>query len=158
MFREMRRFAQQLSDEECQKVLREAKHGVLSVLGDDGYPYGVTLSHWYCEEDGHLYFHGAGTGHKNDAIAACDKVSFCVIDDGYREGDDWVVHYNSVVVFGRICVVTDEAEKVRICTGLTRKFTDDEEYLARDLAKYLAQVNCLELVPEHITGKRVKES
>ena len=36
MFRKMRRFKQQITDEECVKVLKEAKRGVLSVIGDDG--------------------------------------------------------------------------------------------------------------------------
>ena len=78
MFREMRRFKQRISEEECIRILKEQPRGVLSLLGDDGYPYGIPISHWYCEEDGKIYFHGAKTGHKIDAIAECDKVSFCV--------------------------------------------------------------------------------
>ena len=30
--------------------------GVLSVLDDNGYPYGIPMNHWYNEEDGKLYF------------------------------------------------------------------------------------------------------
>ena len=58
--------------------------GVLSVLDDNGYPYGIPMNHWYNEEDGKLYFHGAKTGHKLEAIKNYDKVSFCVYDSGYR--------------------------------------------------------------------------
>ncbi len=54
MFREMRRFKQQVSREECVRVLTEQKRGVLSVIGDDGYPYGLPIDHWYCEEDGRI--------------------------------------------------------------------------------------------------------
>ena len=68
MFRKMRRFKQQITDEECIKVLKEAKRGVLSVMGEDGYPYGLPVSHWYNEEDGKIDFHGAKTGHKLDAV------------------------------------------------------------------------------------------
>ena len=50
MFRKMRRFKQQVSDEECIRVLKEQPRGVLSMIGDDGYPYGIPLDHWYCEE------------------------------------------------------------------------------------------------------------
>ena len=49
MFRKMRRFKQQLSDEECIAGLRSETRGVLSMLGDDGYPYGIPMNHWYCE-------------------------------------------------------------------------------------------------------------
>ena len=45
MFRKMRRFKQQITDAECVEVLKGAKRGILSVIGDDGYPYGLPLSH-----------------------------------------------------------------------------------------------------------------
>ena len=54
MFREMRRFKQQISTEECIRIMKEQPRGVLSVLGDDDYPYGIPLDHWYCEENGKL--------------------------------------------------------------------------------------------------------
>ena len=37
MFREMRRFKQQVSAEECIEILKTTKRGVLSVIGDDSY-------------------------------------------------------------------------------------------------------------------------
>ncbi len=58
----------------CEEILRRATAGVLAVAGDDGYPYAVPLSFAY--EDGRILFHGALTGHKLDAIAREDKVSF----------------------------------------------------------------------------------
>ena len=158
MFRKMRRFAQQISEEKCIEILKNEPRGVLSVLGDDGYPYGIVLDHWYCEEDGKLYFHGAKEGHKIDAIKACDKVSYCVYDEGYRKEGEWALNINSVVIFGRIKLV-DNPEKAReICTHLCRKFTDDEEYLQKELKNALPRVQCLELTPEHMTGKLVNES
>ena len=38
MFRKMRRIGQQQSDEAAIEVLKNAKRGVLSVIGDDGCP------------------------------------------------------------------------------------------------------------------------
>ncbi|MDC7300498.1 hypothetical protein NXH58_01660 [Agathobacter ruminis] len=40
-------------------MLKNAKRGVLSLIGEDGYPYGLPINQWYCEEDGKIYFHGA---------------------------------------------------------------------------------------------------
>ena len=62
------------------------------------------------------------------------------------------------MVFGRIHIVEDEAKKKEICTNLCRKFTDDEEYLQKELENAFSRVCCLELIPEHITGKLVNES
>lgn len=158
MFRKMRRFAQQISDEKCIEILKNEPRGVLSVLGDDGYPYGIVLDHWYCEEDGKLYFHGAKEGHKIDAIRACDKVSYCVHDEGYCKEGEWALNINSVVIFGRMKLVEDPEKAREICTHLCRKFTDDEEYLQKELKNALPRVQCLELTPEHMTGKLVNES
>lgn len=158
MFRKMRRFKQQISDEECIRILKEQPRGVLSMIGDDGYPYGIPLDHWYCEEDGKLYFHGAKEGHKIDAIAKCDKVSYCVMDEGFRKDGEWALNINSVIVFGRIKLVTDEAKARLIGENLCRKFTDDEAYIQHELTNALPRAQCLELIPEHMTGKLVNES
>lgn len=107
MFRTMKRYKQQMEPSDCIKLLKQAPRGVLSMIGDDGYPYGIPMNHWYCEADGNLYFHGAKTGHKIDAITACEKVSYCVHDEGYREPGEWPLHIKSVVVFGRMQPVTD---------------------------------------------------
>lgn len=59
MFRKMRRFKQQLSNDEALKILKNCKSGVLAVSGDDGYPYTVPLNFVY--KDGKIYFHCAKT-------------------------------------------------------------------------------------------------
>ena len=158
MFREMRRYKQQISEKECIRILKEQPRGVLSMFGEDGYPYGIPLDHWYSETDNKLYFHCAKTGHKLDAISACDKVSYCVMDEGYRKEGEWALNINSVVVFGRMYIVEDEDKKREICSNLVRKFTDDEEYLQKELTNAFPRVCCLELTIEHMTGKLVNES
>ena len=83
MFREVTRKKQVLSKEEVVGLLKKQLRGVLSMLGDDDYPYGLPINHYYNEEDGCLYFHGGKTGHKIDSIRKHDKVSFCVYDEGF---------------------------------------------------------------------------
>ena len=158
MFRQMRRFKQQITDAECIEILKNTKRGVLSLLGEDGYPYGIPIDHWYCEEDGRIYFHGAKEGHKIDAIKACDKASYCVYDEGYRKEGEWALNIKSVVTFGRIRLVEDEDTARKICTELVRKFTDDQDYLEKELQNAFPRVQCLELIPEHMTGKLINES
>lgn len=157
-FRKMRRFKQQLSHDECLEVLREAPRGVLSVLGDDGYPYGIPINQWWDDERGVLCFHGARSGHKIDALKACDKASFCTHDEGFRREGEWALNFRSVIVFGHVRLVEDADEAERICRGLAAKFTDDQDYAEHELASYLRAVQCLVLTPEHMTGKLVNES
>lgn len=154
----MRRFKQQISEGECIRVLMTEKRGVLSMIGEKGYPYGIPLNHWFNPEDGKLYFHGAKTGHKIDAIAQNNKVSYCVYDAGFRRDGEWALNVNSVVVFGRISLVTDEKKARVIGINLCRKFTDDEEYIQKEIRNALPRVQCLELTIDHMTGKLVNES
>ena len=158
MFRTMRRFKQQITEEECIRILMTEKRGVLSMIGEDGYPYGIPLNHWYNPEDGKLYFHGAKTGHKIDAIKANDKVSYCVYDAGYRKEGEWALNVNSVVIFGHIRLVTDEDKARVIGENLCRKFTSDETFIQYELQNALPRVQCLELTIDHMTGKLVNES
>ena len=108
-FRPMRRKRQQMSDAECIDVLTHASSGVLAVLGDEGYPYAVPLSYVYHE--GRLIFHSAVAGHKVDAMRNCDKASFCVVQRDDVQESTFTTLFRSVIVFGRISLVTDEDVK-----------------------------------------------
>ena len=44
MFKTMRRFKQQLSQEKCIEILTNEPHGVLSLISDTGYPYGFPIT------------------------------------------------------------------------------------------------------------------
>ena len=44
MFREMNRKGQQLPQDECIGILKKELRGFLSVIGDDGYPYGLPIT------------------------------------------------------------------------------------------------------------------
>ncbi len=154
----MRRFKQQITESECLEVLKNETRGVLALHGEEGYPYAIPMNHWYSEENGKLYFHGAKEGHKIDSLLKNDKVCYTVFDKGYRKEGEWALNVKSVVIFGRIKTVTDKDEQINICTNLCKKFTDDEDYLNKEIENAIPRVLCLELTPEHMTGKLVNES
>ncbi len=158
MFREMMRIRQQLPQEECIEILKKEPRGVLSVLGDDGYPYGMPINQFYCEEDGKIYFHSGKKGHKVDAIKRCDKASFCVYDQGYRREGEWALNIRSVIVFGRIEIIEDTEKVYEMSRRLSRKFTDDEAYIEHEIIKSGPRTLMFALVPEHMTGKLVNEA
>ncbi len=158
MFREMRRKGQQLPADACIRLLKEEPRGVLSLTGDDGYPYGIPMDHWYNETDGCLYFHCAKAGHKIDAMQACDKASFCIMDQGFRREGEWALNIQSVIVFGRIQMLTDREQTLSMARQLARKYFPTEESVEEELMKSGPRVQMFRLVPEHITGKLVNES
>lgn len=157
MFREVARKKQALTKDRCIEILKAELRGVLSVLGDDGYPYGMPMNHWYNEEDGCLYFHSGKVGHKIDAMQANGKASFCVMDSGTKAADDWALDFNSVIVFGRLEIVEDHERAIEMTRQLSYHFTDDRAYVDREIEQSARNTLCFRLRPEHITGKRVNE-
>ncbi len=157
MFRPLTRTKQQLPREECLEMLAAGLRGVLSVMGDDGYPYGMPINYYYEPEEGLLYFHTGKTGHRSDAIRRCDKASFCLMDEGRRQEGDWFLSFRSVIVFGRIRMIRDREQIYEIARRLSRKFTADEAYIQNEIEKSGPGTLMFALVPEQITGKRVRE-
>ena len=100
MFREMRRKKQALSTEESLAILNRGISGVLAVTGDQGYPYAVPLSYVY--DNNKIFFHCALSGHKLDAIAANNKVSFCVVGQDRVMPQEYTTYFRSVIILSLI--------------------------------------------------------
>ena len=159
MFRKMARIREQIPNEECIEILKTQLRGVLSVLGDDDYPYGFPINHYYCEEDGKLYFHGGTKGHRIDAMRNHGKASFCVLDEGRPEQEGgWALRFRSVIVFGRLEEVEGHDRAIEITRALCHKFTSDEDYIEKEIENAGARTMVVCLTPEHMTGKTVLES
>lgn len=158
MFREVARKKQQLTRVACVELLKHQLRGVLSLVGDGGYPYGVPMDYWYNEEDGCLYFHSGPAGHKIDAIKSCNKASFCVYDQGFREDGDWALNIKSVIVFGCIEIVENHEKAIELTRALSFRYTNDAAYIQEEIDIYSHEVLVFRLIPEHMTGKITKES
>lgn len=156
MFREMRRKNQQLSETESAAVLERGTSGVLAVLGDGGYPYGVPVSYAYCGEK--IYFHCAKSGHKLDAIRNCERVSFCVIDQDLVVPEKYTTCFRSVIVFGRARILEEDSEKKAAILLLTEKYCPEQKEEWQEAIERDWKGLCLvEIAVEHITGKQAKE-
>ena len=157
MFRNITRIKQALPEEECIAILKSQLRGVLSVIGDNDYPYGMPLNHFYNDEDGKIYFHSGSVGHKVDAIKRNPKASFCVYDEGTREEGNWYLTIRSVIVFGKIEIIEDREQIYNIARKLSYKFTNDNDYIENEIIHSGPKTLMFALVPEHMTGKRVTE-
>ena len=109
MFRPMRRPKNAIPDEQAKKLLREEKRGVIAMNGDDGYPFAIPVDYFYDETAGKIYFHGAKSGYKVDALRRCDKVCFTVYGGEFYKNDHWAPYVQSVLVYGRCRLVEDIA-------------------------------------------------
>lgn len=155
-FREMRRKRQQLSEADSVAILKKATSGTLALLGENGYPYAVPISYVYSE--GKLYFHSAMSGHKVDAIRSCDKASFCVIDQDNVQPKKYTTFYRSVIAFGRIHIIEDEAEKLKTACMLGNRYNpNQEDTLQKEIENGLSRMLAIRFDIEHLTGKEAIE-
>ena len=157
MFREMRRKKQALTPEECAQLLKTATSGVLALHGEDGYPYAVPISYVY--DGASLYFHCAQEGHKLDAIRRDSKASFCVIAKDRVVPEEYTTYYQSVIVFGRMRILTDEAQKRAAAEKLALRYapSDSAAHRGAVIDREWTALCMLEMQIEHITGKEAIE-
>ena len=152
MFREMRRKDKMKTYEEAVQILGECTNGVLSVTGDDGYPYGVPVSYIY--HDGKIYFHCAGEGHKLDAIKADSRVSFTVVGADEIAPEKFTTMYKSVIAFGRASIIDTNEEKMAALNMIREKYSGDfPAEGAAYIEKFWDKTTVVVIDIEHMTGK-----
>ena len=150
-FRKMRRKDRQVFDDLVNEILVKGEYGVLSIMGENGYPYGVPVNFAYYDDG--IYFHCAKTGHKLDAIIKDNRVSFCVVTDTELQPEDFTTKYKSVIAFGTAKEVEGE-EKKRALMLLIKKYSSGFMDKGRDYVnKEAAGTVIVKISIEHITGK-----
>lgn len=156
MTQPMRRKRQALSAEACADILTHETHGVLALGGGD-YPYAVPLSYVY--SDGVLYFHCAREGMKLDRARQDSRASFTVVAEDHVVPEAYTTYYRSVICFGTLTEVEDDAEKRAAICALGRKYAprEPDAHLDEEIQRYWPVLCILKLTPAHITGKEAIE-
>jgi nitroimidazol reductase NimA-like FMN-containing flavoprotein (pyridoxamine 5'-phosphate oxidase superfamily) len=117
------------------RFLHTAPAGMLATADGDQ-PFLHMNLFVYDEDAGAIYLHTARTGRTPDNLAANPRVCFGVMEMGRLLPADtaleFSVEYAGVMVFGRVTVVTDEAEAARALQLLLDKYaphlTAGEDY------------------------------
>ena len=153
----MRRDAQQLTQAQAEEILLRGSTGTLAVCGDEGYPYAVPLN--YLCSDGRIYIHCAKSGHKLDAIAQNDRVSFCVIDKDTVVPDALTTHFRSAIAFGRARLLTEPTELADAVRALSEKYAPalPPERIDRAIESEMPALAVLVIEIEHLSGKEAVE-
>lgn len=157
MFRPIRRTKKEISIEDAKKLLFEARIGVFSVNGDDGYPFAIPVNYFYDEENQKIYFHGARAGHKVDSLKKSDKVCFTVYGPEVVKKEEWAPFVKSVVVFGRCHIMEDHSEALNELRRLSMKYFPTEELVTEEIEKSGNAVNMFVIDIEHLSGKEIQE-
>ncbi len=151
MFRKIRRTEREIGIDKASEILCNADYGVLSVVGDNGYPYGVPINYAYV--DGKIYFHSTSQeSHKLDAIRRSNKVCFTVVAKHDIVLDELSTNYESAIVFGTARIINDPSEKAEAMGKMMSVLGRGTKYATEHGCGATAFV-MVEISPEHISGK-----
>lgn len=150
----VRRKDREIPREEAERVLREAEYGTLAMVDPDGNaPYGVPVSFVFC--GGAIWIHSANAGRKFRILEKSPIVHFSAARNVRAAFTKYFTSfYESAMVFGKIRLVTDEAEKREALRELCRKYLPEKMDVADEhISNSIARTAIFRLDPEHITGK-----
>lgn len=157
MFRKIRKKKNEINVEEAKNLLHKCRRGVLSMNGEDGYPYAIPINYFYDEKREKIYFHGAKAGYKVDCLKKSDKICFTVYGDEEVKDLDWAPYLKSVVIFGRCHIVEDQEELFRSLKVYALKYYPDEKMVDEEIELAKTAVSMFEIEIEHISGKQIQE-
>ena len=147
----MRRFKQQLAVGDAVKILNSCTNGILSLVDTDGAPYGVPISYVY-DGGNHIYLHSAACGRKIDCINADSRCSFCVVSQDNIVPEEFTTYFRSVIVAGRIKILTDAEEILHGLIMLSDKYCPGIDP-TKEIDKFRNTVKVLRIDIDSITGK-----
>jgi nitroimidazol reductase NimA-like FMN-containing flavoprotein (pyridoxamine 5'-phosphate oxidase superfamily) len=155
----LRRADKLMASDEIEAFLATSFCGRIATVGADGYPY--VVPNLYIWQSGQVYLHTANyTGHFLSNVRHCDRVSFEIDEVGevYPYGAvecDTTVSYRSVVLFGRIRIVEDEAEKIAFYAAVMQKYAPAESW-GRERGSFprVGKTIVYAITPDSITGKQ----
>lgn len=157
MFRSLRNQKKAISEESAKTLLKEAPRAILSVNGDDGYPYAVPVNYLYDEDKNRIYFHSLKGGYKVECMDKSDKVCFTACGKEMIKEEAWAPFVQSVVVFGRCHPIEDRETMFEVLRDFAMKYYPNEELVHREIKATGHAVQMYEIEIEHMTGKEVQE-
>lgn len=154
MFRKIRKIKNEIDKDAVDSLLHTCRRGVLSMNGDDGYPYSIPVNYYYDEANQKIYFHSAKSGYKVDCLNRDDKVCFTVFGNESIKDLEWAPYVQSVVVFGRCHLVDTNNEVLKT---FMMKYYPNVDLVDKVIEEDSKFVQMYEISIEHKSGKQVQE-
>lgn len=152
MEREMYKKDRQLPPDKTKERFEKGHHGIISVNGDDGYPYGVPVNYVYLNDK--IYIHSAKYGYKMEALEKNDKVCFTAILNSQILPEKFTAAFESVIAFGKAALVEDSAEKKAVLDTFIERFSPDfKENGQKFIAGAIGKTAIIRIDVESIKGK-----
>ena len=96
-------------------------------------------------------------GHKVDAMNRCDKVCLTVWNQGFKKEGHWEWNPTSVVVFGKVKLVTEKNIFEDRLRKLAAKYYPNIDEIEKEMEHSAARAQLFAIKIEHMTGKLVNE-
>lgn len=157
MFREITKKKNALDLKDSLSLLKTERRGVLSINGDNGYPYSVPINYYYEENSNKIFFHSARVGYKVELIRNNSNVCFTVYGNQTIKDESWAPYMSSVVVFGKCHNIEDETKKVETLRKFANKYYPSVDLVNKEIDAAGKGVLMFEIEIEHISGKQVQE-
>lgn len=153
MNHEMRRSDRRLAEGDVKQILMHGEYGVLSTIGEDGFPYDVPLSYAFDGEK--IYFHcAANVGHKLENLKFSSKACFTVVGKTQVLPEKFATRYESVIVFGLVMPASDKLAALEL---IRAKYSPSLEEQGKKYAKAVeTKVAVYELQIQEFAGKSRK--
>lgn len=154
---EVRRADKAMSDERARELVASGYCGRLGTVGADGWPYVVPLLYVWTNDE--IWVHNTrARGHLRENVDHDSRVCFEIDEAGEifpygRFECDTSVEYRSVVVFGRIRIIHDEAGKRAFFDALMAKYASPGWDRAKRFYPRLDQVTVYAIAIERMSGK-----
>ena len=130
----VRRQDRLLSEERAIELLRAAEYGTLSMIDENGLPYGIPVNYVWDEKDS-LYIHCAPEGRKLRAIAAHPEVTFSIVGNVNLQPSKFTTEYESIVLKGKARVGLSAEERIQALVLLVEKLSPDDVEIGKKYAE-----------------------
>lgn len=130
----VRRQDRLLSEERAIELLRAAEYGTLSMIDENGLPYGIPVNYVWDEKDS-LYIHCAPEGRKLRAIAAHPEVTFSIVGNVNLQPSKFTTEYESIVLKGKARVGLSAEERMQALVLLVEKLSPDDVDIGKKYAE-----------------------
>lgn len=153
---EQKKLERWLEPDECMQLLDSTDTFVLTLNGEDGWPYSVPLN--FVRVDDCLYYHGGRKGGTVECMKRDDRCTVTVFSEGGYEdyggnSCDTTTLFGSVVVRGRMSPVEDDEQKRIVLEALVAKLTPGKSSCPMNMDT-VSRTGVYRITMDEVTGKR----
>lgn len=153
MNREMRRKDRLLTKERTVEVLEQGEYGVLSLIGDEGFPYGVPVNFVYFNDSIYMHCSTSG-GYKRDAIEKNEKVSFTTVSSTEVIPSKFGTKFSSAIAFGVAKFLDNDGEKKQALDAIIAKYSTNFQAEGHEYIKtQWSHTDVIKISITELTGK-----